>query len=82
MWCGSTCPRHANCLLSCFDHCVKSRDYINVLVTSKHARPQWLTMDQAVKHCTQGIGIWQWASNDRGRGAAVSYGLLRRYPHP
>ncbi len=59
-------PPDANCLLSCFDHCVKSRDYINVLVTSKHARPQWLTMDQAVKHCTQGIGIWQWASNDRG----------------
>ena len=59
-------PPDANCLLSCFDHCVKSRDYINVLVTSKHSRPQWLTMDQAVKHCTQGIGIWQWASNDRG----------------
>ena len=59
-------PPDANCLLSCFDHCVKSRDYINVLITSKHPRPQWLTMDQAVKHCTQGIGIWQWASNDRG----------------
>jgi len=59
-------PPDANCLLSCFDHCVRSRNYVNVLVTSKHPRPQWLTMDQAVKHCTQGIGIWQWASNDRG----------------
>ena len=59
-------PPDANCLLSCFDHCVKSRNYINVIVASKHPRPQWLTMDQAVTHCTQGIGIWQWASNDRG----------------
>ena len=59
-------PPDANCLLSCFDHCVKSRNYINVIVASKHPRPQWLTMEQAVKHCTQGIGIWQWASNDRG----------------
>lgn len=59
-------PPDANCLLSCFDHCVKSRDYINVLVTSKHPRPQWLTMEQAVVHCTQGVGIWSWASNDQG----------------
>ena len=59
-------PPDANCLLSCFDHCIKSRNYINVMVASKHPRPQWLTMDQAVKHCTQGIGIWQWASNDQG----------------
>ena len=59
-------PPDANCLLSCFDHCVKSRNYINVIVASKHPRPQWLTMDQAVKHCTQGIGIWDWASNDQG----------------
>ena len=59
-------PPDANCLLSCFDHCIQSRNYINVIVASKHPRPQWLTMDQAVKHCTQGIGIWQWASNDRG----------------
>ena len=59
-------PPDANCLLSCFDHCVKSRNYINVIVASKHPRPQWLTMEQAVKHCTQGIGIWQWASNDQG----------------
>ena len=60
-------PPDANCLLSCFDHCIRSRDYVNVLVTSKHPRPQWLTMEQAVKHCTQGVGIWEWASNDAGQ---------------
>jgi xylulose-5-phosphate/fructose-6-phosphate phosphoketolase len=59
-------PPDANCLLSCFDHCIRSRNYVNVIVSSKHPRPQWLTMEQAVKHCTQGIGIWQWASNDLG----------------
>ncbi len=59
-------PPDANCLLSVFDHCVKSRNYVNVVVASKHPRPQWLTMEQAVKHCTQGIGIWDWASNDQG----------------
>ncbi len=59
-------PPDANCLLSVFDHCIRSRNYVNVMVTSKHPRPQWLTMEQAVKHCTQGIGIWQWASNDQG----------------
>ena len=59
-------PPDANCLLSCFDHCIASRNYVNVMVASKHPRPQWLTMEQAVKHCTQGIGIWQWASNDQG----------------
>ncbi|MEG2214544.1 MAG: phosphoketolase family protein [Oscillospiraceae bacterium] len=59
-------PPDANCLLSCFDHCIRSRDYVNVIIASKHPRPQWLTMDAAVKHCTQGIGIWQWASNDAG----------------
>ena len=60
-------PPDANCLLSCFDHCIKSRNYVNVIVASKHPRPQWLTMEQAVKHCTQGIGIWEWASNDQGQ---------------
>ena len=59
-------PPDANCLLSCFDHCIKSKNYINVMVASKHPRPQWLTMEQAVKHCTQGAGIWDWASNDGG----------------
>ena len=60
-------PPDANCLLSCFDHCIRSRNYVNVIVASKHPRPQWLTMEQAVKHCTQGIGIWSWASNDQGQ---------------
>jgi len=57
-------PPDANCLLSCFDHCIQSKDYINVIIASKHPRPQWLSMEEAVIHCTQGIGIWKWASND------------------
>ena len=60
-------PPDANCLLSCFDHCIRSRNYVNVIVASKHPRMQYLTMDQAIKHCTQGLGIWQWASNDEGQ---------------
>lgn len=60
-------PPDANCLLSCFDHCIKSKNYVNVIVASKHPRPQWLTMEQAVKHCTEGIGIWPWASNDKNQ---------------
>ena len=60
-------PPDTNCLLSCFDHCIRSKNYVNVMVTSKHPRQQWLTMEQAVKHCTQGIGIWEWASNDQGQ---------------
>lgn len=59
-------PPDTNCLLSVFDHCIRSRNYINVMVTSKHQRPQWLTMEQAILHCTQGVGIWQWASSDEG----------------
>ena len=59
-------PPDANCLLSVFDHCLRSRHYVNVVVAGKHALPQWLTMDAAVVHCTEGIGIWQWASNDQG----------------
>lgn len=59
-------PPDANCLLSTMDHCLKSKNYVNAIVASKHPRPQWLTMDQAVKHCTQGIGIWDWASTDTG----------------
>ena len=58
-------PPDANCLLSCFDHCIRSKNYINVIVASKHPRYQWLTMDEAIKHCTQGIGIWNFASNDQ-----------------
>ncbi len=60
-------PPDTNCLLSCFEHCMKSKDYVNVIVASKHPRPQWLSMDEAVVHCTQGIGIWKWASNDENQ---------------
>jgi xylulose-5-phosphate/fructose-6-phosphate phosphoketolase len=58
-------PPDANCLLSVFDHCLRSRHYVNVVVAGKHALPQWLSVDAAVVHCTEGIGIWQWASNDQ-----------------
>jgi xylulose-5-phosphate/fructose-6-phosphate phosphoketolase len=59
-------PPDANCLLSVTDHCLRSRNYVNVIIAGKQPAPQWLNMDQAVKHCTAGIGIWEWASNDRG----------------
>jgi xylulose-5-phosphate/fructose-6-phosphate phosphoketolase len=59
-------PPDANCLLSVFDHCLRSRHYVNVVVAGKHPLPQWLTMEAAVVHCTEGIGIWDWASNDQG----------------
>jgi len=58
-------PPDANCLLSVFDHCLRSRHYVNVVVAGKHALPQWLSIEAAVTHCTQGLGIWQWASNDQ-----------------
>ena len=57
-------PPDANCLLSVMDHCLRSRHYVNVVVAGKHPAPQWLNMEEAVKHCTKGIGIWTWASND------------------
>ncbi len=59
-------PPDANCLLSVMDHCLRSRNYVNVVVAGKHPAPQWLTMEAAVKHCTEGIGIWSWAGNDQG----------------
>lgn len=59
-------PPDANCLLSVTDHCLRSRNYVNVIVAGKQPSPQWLTMNQAVKHCTAGISIWDWASNDQG----------------
>jgi xylulose-5-phosphate/fructose-6-phosphate phosphoketolase len=59
-------PPDANCLLSVWDHCLRSRHYVNVVIAGKYQAPQWLTMDEAVKHCTAGIGIWDWASNDDG----------------
>ena len=61
-------PPDANCLLSVADHCLRSKNYINVIVAGKQPQPQWLTMDQAVIHCTRGAGIWEWASNDDGDG--------------
>ena len=57
-------PPDANCLLSVADHCLKSTDYINVIVADKQKHLQFLTMDEAIKHCTKGIGIWEWASSD------------------
>jgi len=59
-------PPDANCLLSVTNHCLRSRNYVNVIVAGKQPSPQWLDMDAAVKHCTAGIGIWPWASNDQG----------------
>jgi xylulose-5-phosphate/fructose-6-phosphate phosphoketolase len=59
-------PPDANCLLSVMDHCLRSRNYINIVVAGKHAAPQWLSMDEAVRHCAEGIGIWEWASSDEG----------------
>ena len=59
-------PPDANCLLSVTDHCLRSRNDVNVIVAGKHKAPQWLSMDAAIKHCTAGIGIWEWASNDMG----------------
>ena len=59
-------PPDANCLLSVTDHCLRSRNYVNVVVAGKQLAPVWLTMDEAIKHCTEGVSIWQWASNDKG----------------
>jgi xylulose-5-phosphate/fructose-6-phosphate phosphoketolase len=59
-------PPDANCLLSVWNHCPRSRHYVNVVVAGKYLAPQWLTMDAAIDHCAEGIGIWQWASNDQG----------------
>ena len=59
-------PPDANCLLSVTDHCLRSRHYVNVIVAGKQPSLQYLNMDEAIKHCTTGIGIWGWASNDQG----------------
>ncbi|MHA6781639.1 phosphoketolase family protein [Pseudonocardia saturnea] len=59
-------PPDANTLLSTYDHCLRSRDYVNVVVAGKNPGPQWLTMDEAIAHCTRGLGVWDWASNDAG----------------
>ena len=59
-------PPDANCLLSVTDHCLRSRNYVNVIVAGKQPAPVWLTMKQAIEHCTAGLGIWEWASSDKG----------------
>jgi xylulose-5-phosphate/fructose-6-phosphate phosphoketolase len=59
-------PPDANCLLSVADHCLRSRDYVNVIVAGKQPEPNWLSMDEAIVHCTRGAGIFEWASNDSG----------------
>ena len=60
-------PPDANCLLSVADHCLRSRNYVNVIVAGKQPELQWLDMDAAIEHCTNGIGIWSWASTDQGK---------------
>ena len=64
-------PPDANCLLSVTNHCLKSRNYVNVIVCGKQPALQYLTIDQAIKHCAKGIGIWEWASNDFGQAPDV-----------
>ncbi len=61
-------PPDANCLLSVADHCLRSRSYVNLIVIDKQPQPQWLTMDEAVAHCTKGASIWQWAGSPEGPG--------------
>ncbi|MCC7084259.1 MAG: phosphoketolase family protein [Pirellulales bacterium] len=73
-------PPDANCLLSVMDHCLRSRHYVNVVVAGKHPAPQWLSMDAAITHCTKGIGIWQWASNDGGAEPDVVMGCAGDVP--
>jgi xylulose-5-phosphate/fructose-6-phosphate phosphoketolase len=73
-------PPDANCLLSVMDHCLRSRHYVNVVVAGKHPAPQWLPMDAAVRHCTEGIGIWEWASNDKGAEPDVVMGCAGDVP--
>jgi xylulose-5-phosphate/fructose-6-phosphate phosphoketolase len=58
-------PPDANCLLSTMDHCLRSRHYVNCIIAGKHPAPQWLSMEDAVLHCTKGVGMWSWASNDQ-----------------
>ena len=64
-------PPDANCLISTFDHCIKSRDYVNVIIASKHPSYQWLTMNEAIEHCIKGISIWPWVSNDEEKNPDI-----------
>ncbi len=65
-------PPDSNCLLSCFDHCIKTKNYINVIIASKHPRPQWLSKEQAKAHCTNGIGVWDFVSDDKNPDVIIA----------
>jgi len=67
-------PADANCLLSCYDHCIRSKNYVNEIVASKHPTYQWLTMEEAKEHCTKGLGEWKWAStrNDKNPDVVIA----------
>ncbi len=73
-------PPDANTLLSVADHCLRSRHYVNVIVAGKQPAPQWLDMESAVRHCTAGIGIWEWASNDAGAEPDIVMGCAGDVP--
>jgi xylulose-5-phosphate/fructose-6-phosphate phosphoketolase len=73
-------PPDANCLLSVVDHCLRSRHYVNVIVAGKQPAPNWLAIDDAVLHCTRGIGIFEWASNDAGSTPDVVLGCAGDVP--
>ncbi|KTC95182.1 Xylulose-5-phosphate phosphoketolase [Legionella feeleii] len=64
-------PPDANCLLSVMHHCLESKHYVNVVIAGKHPAPQWLSMEEAKQHCANGIGIWEWASHDKGKSPDV-----------
>ena len=73
-------PPDANCLLSVADHCLRSRDYVNVIVAGKQPALDYLTMDEAIAHCTRGLGIWEWASSDDGVEPDVVLACAGRHP--
>ncbi len=73
-------PPDANTLLSVTDHCLRSRNYVNVVVAGKQPAPVWLTMDEATRHCAAGVSIWEWASNDRGSEPDVVLGCCGDVP--
>ncbi len=73
-------PPDANTLLYITDKCLRSRDFVNVIVAGKQPQPQWLDMESAIKHCSAGIGIWEWASNDRGGEPDVVMGCAGDVP--
>lgn len=73
-------PPDTNCLLATMDTCLRTQNFVNVIIASKHPRPQWLSMEDAVKHCTQGIGIWDWASNDQGQDPDIVFACAGETP--